>query len=442
MVRAARFVFVSLFALSLLALAPRAFADPPPPSAVEVIAVPSAAQAIPLDPEAATRAYLDSVPAEKRARSDAYFEGGYWIQLWSFLLGLAVNVGLLHTGASARMRDLAARVTGMRFVHTALYAAMYVLATSVLTFPFAIYTDWVRERAYGLSTMTFAAWLGDEAKGLAIGVVLASLFLPVLYAILRRATRTWWIWGAVVSIAFVAFLASLAPVYLAPIFNQYTVVTDETVRGPILRMAHANGIAASDIYQFDASRQSNRVSANVSGLFGTERISLNDNLLKRCTLPEIEAVLGHEMGHYVLHHAAKGVFFGAVALLLVFAVLRFGFDRVRARFSQRWKVTGIDDPAGLPLLALLATLYGFVLTPVFNNVSRTDEAEADIFGVNTSRQPDGMAQVALKLAEYRKLDPGPIEEILFYDHPSGRARIYMAMQWKAEHLGDRPPFSP
>src|SRR5580704_10822990 len=124
-------------------------------------------------------------------------------------------------------------------------------------------------------------------------------------------------------------------------------------------MAHADGIAASDIYQFDASKQTTRVSANVSGLFGTERISLNDNLLHRCTLPEIEAVLGHEMGHYVLHHVTKGIFFAAVVIVLFFALLRFTFERVRARFAARWKVEGIGDPAGLPLLVLLVSVFSF-----------------------------------------------------------------------------------
>jgi STE24 endopeptidase len=109
-----------------------------------------------------------------------------------------------------------------------------------------------------------------------------------------------------------------------------------------------------------------------------------------------------------------------------------------ARWGGRWGVRGIADPAGLPLLAALFALYAFVLTPVINTHIRTEEAEADIFGLNAAREPDGMAEAALQLSEYRKLSPGPVEEWIFYDHPSGRNRILMAMRWKAEHLGNGP----
>jgi STE24 endopeptidase len=148
------------------------------------------------------------------------------------------------------------------------------------------------------------------------------------------------------------------------------------------------------------------------------------------------------MGHYVLHHLYQGIVFFTLLILAGFGLLRFGFAWATARWGDRWGVRSPDDVAGLPLMVLLFSTYLFLLTPVTNTFSRTTEAAADIFGLNAARQPDGFALVALKLAEYRKLDPGPVEEIVFFDHPSGRARIRMAMQWKAEMPGptgvDRP----
>jgi STE24 endopeptidase len=196
-------------------------------------------------------------------------------------------------------------------------------------------------------------------------------------------------------------------------------------------MAHANGIAAERVYVMDASRQTTRISANVSGLLGTERVTLNDNLLRRASLPEIEAVMGHETGHYVLHHIYQFIVFFALVIAVGFLGLRSVFAWATRRWGERWGVRGIDDPAGMPLLSLILTVYLFLLTPVLNTYVRETESAADIFGLNAARQPDGFALIALKLAEYRKLDPGPIEELLWYDHPSGRARIRMAMQWKA-----------
>jgi STE24 endopeptidase len=171
------------------------------------------------------------------------------------------------------------------------------------------------------------------------------------------------------------------------------------------------------------------VSANVAGFGSTMRIALNDNLLARCSLEEIEAVMGHEMGHYVLNHIYKGLLAIGVLIAIGFALTSSLFERLRAR----WKIRDIGDTAGLPLIALIIGAYFFVITPVNNSITRTMEYEADMFGLNAARQPDGMAEVALKLAEYRKLDPGPLEEIFFYDHPSGRVRIFSAMRWKASH---------
>ena len=422
--------------LHILALATLFFTVPAPPQIDSTPPVPAAAQASDhFDPVAATRAYLATVPAAAKARSDAYFEGGYWLMLWDFLVSAAVYLLLLGTGWSARMRDLAERVTRFTQLRTALYWVQFLIVTGVLAFPLTVYAGFVREHTYGLATQGFGSWFGDQLKGLAVGLVFGGVFAVVIYAVLRHATRTWWIWGSVVTVLFQMLGALIAPVYIFPLFNTYTKLDDPRVTAPILSMARANGIPASEVYEVNASRQSTRVSANVSGFLGTERITLNDNLLRRASLPEIEAVMGHEMGHYVLNHVYKGILFFAIVVVVGFALLRWGAGRVLERWGAAWGLRGVDDVAALPLLALLVTIYGFVLTPITNSYIRTQEYEADIFGLNAAREPDAEATIALKLGEYRKLDPGALEEVLFFDHPSGRTRIMAAMRWKAEHLG-------
>ena len=270
------------------------------------------------------------MPPAQRARSDAYFEGGYWLLLWDFLSTVFVMWLLLRFRWSARMRDLAERVTRFRPLQTALYWIQFILIVSLLTFPLSLYEGYFREHKYGLLNQTFGPWMRDQMVGLSVSIVLGAILIVPLFALVRRLGKNWWLWGAALTIAFGAFVALIAPVYVFPLFNKYTPLTDARIKDPVLSMARANGIPAHDVYEFDASRQSNRVSANVSGFAGTLRISLNDNLLKRCTLPEIETTMGHEMGHYVLNHAYKGLVMLGVVIVIGFAFLNWGINFVSA----------------------------------------------------------------------------------------------------------------
>ncbi|MFZ0704648.1 MAG: M48 family metallopeptidase [Candidatus Korobacteraceae bacterium] len=398
-------------------------------------AIPAAAQASDhFDVDAATEAYLDEMPASARSRSDAYFEGSYWLILWDFLYGVVVALLLLNLRWSAAMRDMAERITRFRWLQTFVYWIEYLLLTTILTAPIAIYEGYIREHQYGLANQTFGPWLGDQFKGLAVSAVLGGVLVVVLFAIVRKLPRTWWIWGAVVSIIFVTFTVMISPVYIFPLFNKYTRLDDPKITQPILSMARANGIPAHDVYEVDASKQTTRMSANVSGFGNTMRITLNDNLLRRGSPEEIQAVMGHEMGHYVLNHIPKDMMFLLIVAVCFFGFLKWSLDWSLTRWGAKWQIRGIGDPAVLPLVILLASIFFFVLTPIQNTQTRTTEAEADMFGLNASRQPDGFARAALHLGEYRKMRPGPIEEFIFFDHPSGYNRIHRAMQWKKENM--------
>jgi len=400
-----------------------------------VIQVPAEAQATPhFDATAATNAYLAQIPADKTARSDAYFEGGYWMILWDFLYGVVVALLLLNLRWSARMRDLAERVTRFKLVHTFVYWLQYLVLTTILVFPFTVYEEYFREHKYGLATQTFGPWMGDQLKNLGVNLVLGGLLAMLLFGIVRRLPRTWWIWGAVVTTLFLIFVSLIAPVFIFPIFNKVTRLDDPKIVDPILSMARANGIPAKNVYEIDASRQTTRMSANVSGFANTMRITLNDNLLRRGSPEEIQAVMGHEMGHYVMNHVYKGIMFFLIVTVLAFACLRWALDWTLQRWGEKWQIRGVGDTAVLPLVVLLVSIFSFVITPVTNTFTRTQEYEADMYGLNTSRQPDGAAQGAIHLGEYRKMNPGPLEEWIFFDHPSGRNRIYAAMRWKAENL--------
>ena len=407
----------------------------PAPEVPDITKVPAAAQPSDrFDVDAATDAYLALMPASAKSRSDAYFEGGYWLILWDFLLGAVIALLLLNLGWSAWMRDLAERITRWKWLQTFIYWVEYLLLTSVLGFPMAVYEGYFREWKYGLATQTFGPWMWDQVKGLGVGVIMGGIIVVLLFWVVRKLPRTWWIWGAVVTLVFMIFAIMISPVFLQPIFNKVTRLDDARVTQPILKMARANGIPAKDVWEIDASKQTTRMSANVSGFGQTMRITMSDNLLRRGSLEEIEEVMGHEMGHYILNHIPKSMIFFLVVIVAAFAYLRWSLDWCLGRWGAKWGIRSVSDPAVLPLVVLLGSIFFFVLTPILNTEIRSQEAEADSFGINASRQPDGMAQAAIHLGEYRKMKPGPIEEWIFFDHPSGYNRIHKAMQWKAENL--------
>lgn len=396
--------------------------------------IPDAARPGPgFDVERATQAYIDLLTPEQRAKSDAYFEGGYWLQLWGLLYGFAVAAVLLGSGLSRRMRDFAERRSRRPWVQAMLYGLQWMLVGFVLGLPLAIYQGFVREHQYGLATQDFGGWFGDQLKGLLVGLVLVPPILAALYAAVRRMGARWWIGASAGAFALTLFLMMLAPVFIDPLFNDYKPLREGSVREAVLSLARANRIPVDNVVEFDASRQTTRISANVAGFLGTTRVALNDNLLDRTSEPEIKAVMGHEMGHYVLNHAFRLVVYVSLVLALGFWFVHRVFDVALARWGKRLGLRDRADPAALPLAVAILSLFFFLATPVLNTIIRQAEAEADMFGIDAAREPHGFAMAAMRLSAYRKIQPGPVEEFLFYDHPSGYDRVRRSMEWFKEN---------
>jgi len=388
------------------------------------------------DPELATRAYLATLNGAARARSDAYFEGGYWLILWGCLVTIASNLVILRTGLAARLSAWANRVTGGRkALRSFVFALPYLLLATLITLPWTLYTDFFREHQYGLSTQNIGQWSGDFAKSFAIGTVVTALLFMGVHAAVRRAPKSWWAWATAITLVGLTIGVAVGPVFIEPLFNTYKPMAASPLQQQVLAMARANGVPATQVYVVDASRQTTRISANVAGLGGTTRVALNDNLLKQ-PADEVRAVLGHEIGHYALNHIWKSIVFFGLVFALGYWFIAQVVPALLVRFGPRWGVTDVADPAILPVALMVAAVAGVLLTPIVNNIVRSQEIEADRYGLNAARAPDAFAATAMKLSQYRKIEPSPFEEVIFYDHPSGRTRVETAMRWKAEHLGE------
>ncbi|NEX94283.1 M48 family metallopeptidase [Caulobacter sp. 17J65-9] len=389
------------------------------------------------DAAAATAQYLAQLSPEAHAKAVAYTQGGHWLLLGGFLVSVVVAFVVLRSGVLTRIRDGLEKRRPRPVLVSFVGALVFLGLDWLLSLPWSAYASWWREKSYGLNNQTWDAWLSEAAIGAAISTLMTAIFLVVLYALIRKAPRTWWAWGGALSAAFILFSVLIAPIYIEPLFNTYKEAQPGPVRDAVVQLAHENGVPTDKVFVFDGSRQSNRYTANVSGLGSTARIAMSDAMLTRATLPEVRGVVGHEIGHYKQMHV---IWFTAA-----FAVLSaLGFWLVHALFPVVGRLLGagdvksIADPAGLPVIWVVLALLGLLGTPVFNTIFRTAEADADRYSLEHANEPDGLAAALVKTVEYRASSPGKLEEVLFYDHPSVENRVRRAMEWKAAHPKPEP----
>ncbi|MDQ1241207.1 MAG: endopeptidase [Pseudomonadota bacterium] len=391
---------------------------------------------MPFDPQAATAAYIDSLGADALAKAAAYTAGNHWLLLWGLVVSGVFTWVIVRWGILDRLATrLARRGVNLR---TFVVAATFFALSSLLTLPWELYADWWRESRYGRTSQPLADYLGQQAIGIVIFALLVALFFVGVYALIRRAGRRWWIWsGGLTAAALAAFLLA-APVFIEPIFNEFEPVPEGEVRDALVEMAQRAGVPADRIFVYDGSRQSNNFTANVSGVGGSARIAISDVAFKGASLDEVKAVTGHEIGHYVLHHVWRTVaVFSALAILFFFLA-----DRLFPRFARAFGSTAtLADPAGLPVLLFMLSVFAVLAEPVVNTLSRIDETESDRYSLETVELPDALASALVKTAEYRNPRPHPLQEMLFYTHPSVERRVRMAMEWKAAAVtrSEQPP---
>jgi STE24 endopeptidase len=385
------------------------------------------------DPAAATAAYLATLPPEAHAKATAYTQGGHWLLLCGTLVSILVAWIVIRSGVLVRVRGGVERRKPRPWLAVVVVVVVDSILEGLLSIPWDAYAHWWRERSYGLTSRPFAGWLSEHGVQILVGAVQAVILFSLLYWAIRRAPKTWWIWSSVGVVgAFIAFQAA-GPILIEPLFNSYRPAPAGAMRDEIVAMAKQVGVPSDKILIYNGSKQSNRYTANVAGLFGTARVAMSDVMFKKdADLAEVRGVVGHEMGHYVRGHTvAFGLAYGLLALVFFFVVDRLFPWTARALGAKG--VTGLADPAGAPVIgAILAVLF-LIATPLTNSVSRIAESDADRFSLEHFNEPDGLAKALVKTIEYRAATPSRLEEAIFYDHPAVGARVRRAMDWKATH---------
>ena len=382
--------------------------------------------------EAATARYIDSLGPAALDKAHDYTVGNEWMLLWGLVVAalvtwLIVRSGLLDKLAARlgeRRRNLRAFVIGL----------VYFLVSALLTLPWTLYESYFREKGYGRTSQPLGDFLGQLGLSTIITTLLAAAFMMGVYWLMRRTGKRWWLWSGALTAAVLAVVILLSPILIEPLFNKYEPVPPGQVRDAVVEMAERAGIPPEKIYMFNGSRQSNNFTANAGGVGNTARVAISDVAYKNATLDEVRAVTGHEIGHYVLKHTWYGILFYTVAAIVLFWLAAQTFPRFARAFGS---TASIDDPRGLPVLIFMVALFALLTGPLFSSFSRMLERQADAYSLRTENRPDGLASALVKTAEYRYPRPAPLEEMLFYSHPSVERRVRAAMEWKAAHPG--PP---
>jgi STE24 endopeptidase len=386
------------------------------------------------DPAAATAAYMATLSPAAHARATAYTQGGHWVLLWGWAVTILAAWIIIRTNLLPRTKAWIDRKKPHPVWVSVVISALYLLFDFVLELPWSAYAQWWRQKRYGLTSQPFGGWLTEQVMGLAITVVTGVIFLMLLYLLMRRAPKSWWAWAGGLAVVAIAFMLVIGPVFIEPLFNKYTPAPPGPVRDAVVTLAKKAGVPSDKIYIYNGSKQSNRYTANVSGLGSSARVAMSDTMFtKGADIAEVRGVVGHEMGHYKRGHVLwMTLALGALSVLAFWLTNRlFPYAAVWLRAD----VSSIADPAGLPVLVAVITTLALLATPLLSTLTRLQEADADSFSLEYANEPDGLSKALVKTIEYRASSPSDLEEFIFYDHPSVEHRVRKAMDWKAAHGG-------
>lgn len=305
-------------------------------------------------------------------------------------------------------------------------AVVYGIACELLTLPFDFWSGYVLEHRYQLSNQTFGAWAWKQVKGYLIAGPFGLLLLAGLYALLWFSGPWWWLWATGAWLALTLVLGQLVPVFILPLFYKVTRLEDPSLLDRLRRLAEGTGLNVEGVYRLHLSAETRKANAALTGLGRTRRVLLGDTLLDQFTPEEVEVIFAHELGHHVHRHLAKMVAWSVLLSAGGFWLI----DQVLRHLAPALEYASFSDPAALPLVLLVPAVFGLVLSPLQNGVSRFFERQCDRYALTRTCRPDAYRSAFVKLARLNKADPDPHPLLvwLFEDHPPIRQRLAVAAE--------------
>jgi STE24 endopeptidase len=367
--------------------------------------------------------------AERQKKAKQYAR----IERKLFFVDLAIGgiyvIAWLIFGWSIAVKNALAAISTSDWFLVAGVAFVFAAGLYVIDLPLSYYSGFVLPHRFELSTQTIGGWISDLIKEILIGGVFGFIMIEVIYAVLRAAPETWWLWAAIM-LLFTVVMANLYPILIMPLFNKIVPLGEEyaDLSARLIRLAAQAHTKVRGVYKFDMSRRTKAANAALMGLGNTRRIVLGDTLLAEFSADEIESVLAHELGHHVNKDIPVGIVLDTastvIGLWMASVVMNWGVSV--------FGYTSPADPASLPLFVLVMSLFGLITMPLGNAFSRWRESKADAYALQATHNSQAFIGAMTRLANQNlgEIDPEPWEEFLLHSHPALGKRIKMAEAYK------------
>jgi len=358
-------------------------------------------------------------------KAQSYYSSGNVLWFVNLLWGFLIPALFLFTGFSARIRTWAQRFGKKWFLVIGLYFIIFAVLNFIIDLPLSYYQDYVRQHAYDLSNQTLSKWFGDGVKSLLVGMVMGVLFMWVPYLLLKKSPTRWWLYVGLLMIPFLFFIMLVNPIWVDPLFNDFGPMHNKKLEAQILALADKAGISGGRVFEVNKSVDTKTVNAYVTGFWNTKRIVLWDTIIAKLDEQELLFVMGHEMGHYVLHHVIKSILFFALLIMLSLYGIYRTAGLLLHKHQARFGFDRLDDVASVPLMLLLFSFFTFIITPMAIAFTRYQEHESDRFGLEITQQnrPAAMAFVKLQAENLANPRPGLLYKIWRASHPTLGERI-------------------
>lgn len=372
---------------------------------------------------------------EKLAKISAYENAKYFFWIPRSICSLALTLILVFSGYYPWLFNMTCRLTGFPSdLFSSYFCALIFficagIPASILSVPFDLISEFNIEKKFGFSNMTIKMWISDQLKGLALSTVLAAILIFAMILVLVKFPGSWWVFLVCVMFALTLILQVLYPLVIAPMFNKFTPLENGELKERISALMKNLGFKSSGIFVMDASKRSGHSNAYFGGLGKSKRIVLYDTLIKQLTTDELVAVLGHELGHYKMHHITRKMcVMLPLELVIMYVLFRIAHGTsIYTGFGFAVANVPVESIQfiGLFLASLVAESLSEILSPVINSSSRHDEYQADAFSAKLTGSPDALISGLIKLnsENLNELLPPKLYVIWNYNHPTLVERI-------------------